>query len=253
MNIKHFPFHLSLSFTFALALITCQTSQPAFAQSFNQQTDNTTNILTTGDITGGTFYPNSTGNNQGGTFPYSVTRGRFIKGAVFANSSTQAAVNNAALAVISNLSTNSLNSPTGQPIPSQTQQNLRSLLTSSSECVPSTDDNRGQSTDASNRDNTNACTGQITGALSNVEGNPGLDRVQQLANRLEGLLKTNSSQTTELANGRVDPIRLVEVVNAYNDLIDNSSAEFLNNPPPELLAIQSVLLQLVNSVIADNK
>ncbi|OUL36901.1 hypothetical protein BV372_04485 [Nostoc sp. T09] len=253
MNIKHFPFHLGLSFTFALALITCQTSQPASAQAFNQQTDVTGNIITTGDITGGTFQnpPTNTGGTvtigdiQGGTLPYSVTGGRDIKEVVFKSPSIQASVNNTALEIVSKLDTNSLTSLTGQPIASETQKNLRSVLTGS-ECVPSTDEDRKKITDAGNRDNTNACTGQITAALSSVQGNPGLDQVQQLANKLQGLLKTNQSK-------QVDPIRLVNVVNAYNNLIDNSSAEFLNNPPPELQAIQSVLLQLVNSVVANNQ
>ncbi len=245
MNIKHFPFHLGLSFTLALALITYQTSQPASAQS-NNSSDSTGPITTTGDITGGTFYPNPSTNTNG------TVGGGVIQGVVFKSSSVQTAVNNAGVDIVGKLSVNSLTSLTGQPIPSQTQQNLRSLLTGS-ECVPSTDENRRQNTDPGNRDNTNACTGQITAALTSVQGNPGLEQVQQLAKKLQGLLKTNTSKQTELANGRVDAIRLVDVVNTYNDLIDNSSAEFLNNPPPELQAIQSVLLQLVNSVVAENK
>ncbi|BAY09775.1 hypothetical protein [Calothrix sp. NIES-2098] len=240
MNIKHFPYHLSLSFTFALALIICQTSQPASAQT-NNFSDSTSNILTTGDITGGTFYQ----------YP-STNSGEPITGVVFKSSSVQAAVNNAAVDIVGKLSINGLTSPTGQPIPSETQQNLRSVLTGS-ECVPSTNGNLTQSTAPGNSENTNACTGQITAALSSVQGNAGLERVQQLAKKLQGLLKTNSSKQTELANGRVNAIRLIDVVNAYNDLIDNSSAEFLNNPPPELQAIQAVLLQLVSSVSAANR
>ncbi|MDZ8052646.1 MAG: hypothetical protein RMX68_028820 [Aulosira sp. ZfuVER01] len=252
MNIKHFPFHLSLSFTFALALIICQTSQPASAQS-NNFSDSTSNILTTGDITGGTFQnpPTNTGGTittsdiQGGNLPYSVTGGRDIKEVLFKSPSIQASVNNTAVDLASKLDTNSLTSLTGQLIASETQKNLRSVLTGS-DCVPSTDEDRKKITDASNRDNTNACTGQITAALSSVQGNPGLDRIQQLVNKLQGLLATNKSK-------QVDPIRLVNVVNTYNDFIDNSSVEFLNNPPPELQAIQSVLSQLVNSVTANNQ
>jgi hypothetical protein len=230
MNIKHFPFHLGLSFTFALGLIICQTSQPASAQT-NNQSDVTGAIVTTGDISGGRFSGNqsnipggtlTTGDISGNTLP-PVQVGRGVRQrVVFAKPYIQNALNQTALNILNQLSTNSFTSPSGQPIPSGTQQILLNVLTESVESKTSIE--------------------QITQALSSVEGG------QQLAKSLEGLLQTNKSKKISLANGRVNPIQLVLAMNAYNNLINNSSAQFLNNPSPELKAIQLVLLQLVNSV-----
>ncbi|MDZ7958338.1 MAG: hypothetical protein RMY34_10625 [Aulosira sp. DedQUE10] len=229
MNIKHFPFHLGLSFTFTLALITCQTSQPASAQ-YNGQSDGSGVIVTTGDITGGTFSGTqsttggtlTTGDINGNTLPQ-VGAGRGVRQiVVFAKPYIQNSLNQTALQILNQLSTNNFTSQAGQAIPLGTQQILLNVLTESVESKTSIE--------------------QITQALSSVEGS------QQLAKSLEGLLQTNKSKKISLANGRVNAIQLVLAMNAYNNLINNSSAQFLNNPPPELKAIQSVLLQLVNSV-----
>jgi hypothetical protein len=49
------------------------------------------------------------------------------------------------------------------------------------------------------------------------------------------------------ANGQVEPARLVALVRAYNALINDSSAQFLSNPPEQLRAVQSVLSILLNA------
>ncbi|BAY31743.1 hypothetical protein NIES2107_36290 [Nostoc carneum NIES-2107] len=238
MNIKQFPFHLGLGFTFALAFITCQTSQPASAQ-YNGQTDVTGVIVTTGDITGGTFNQNPAPTAVGTTTDFSsgsittpaVGRNLNIQRAVFAKSSLQFALNQTALNIFNQLNTNSLTSQTGQSIPSATQQTLLSVLIQS---------RGGQK---------NTATEQITKALSSVEGGPTLEQVQQLANSLQGLLEGNRGKKVA-ADGGLNAIQLLIARNAYNNLINNSSAQFLNNPPPELTAIQSILLPLINSVSA---
>ena len=61
--------------------------------------------------------------------------------------------------------------------------------------------------------------------------------VLKLAQSLLGLLQGN----------KVDPKRLLAAVAAYNALIKASSAEFLQNPPPELITIRAVLSELVNA------
>lgn len=236
MNIKYSRISLSLISTWALIL--CQISQPASAQTGNQS-DVTGAIVTTGDITGGAFLrtrADFTGTNittsdvKGGVFSPSPSGGKVIQGVVFATPSVQIAVNQTALNILNRLSLNSFTSLSGQPIPIETQQTLLRLLTFKGSVQLNTDSD------------------PIAKALSGVPGSPTAEQVQQLVNNLRGLLQTDRSKQTRLANGRVNAIRLVSAVNAYNNLINNSSAQFLNNPPPELQAIQSVLLQLVNRV-----
>ncbi|MBD2336415.1 hypothetical protein H6G64_05345 [Calothrix sp. FACHB-156] len=243
MNIKHFPFHLSLGFTFALALITCQTSQPAAAQ-FNNQSDVTGVIVTTGDISGGGFNQNpsttnggvvtTTDNISGNITTPAVGRDLNIQKAVFVKPSLQIALNQTALNIFNQLNTNSLTSQTGQSIPSATQKALLSVLVAS----------RGGQKNTANE--------QITKALSSFEGGPTLEQVQQLANSLQGLLEGNRGKKVA-ADGGVNAIQLLIARNAYNNLINNSSAQFLNNPPPELTAIQSILLPLIKSVSAGQR
>ena len=214
INIKHFPFHLILSFTFGSAFILCQASLPAQAQKGNQS-DVTGAIVTTSDIAGGTFAPSPAGG-----------RGRVA----FASNTVQAAVNQAALNVLNQLSINAITSPAGNPIPAGTQQTLLSVLTGPKSVQ------------------VNAGSEQITNALSSVQGGPTVNQAQQLVNSLQGLLKTNSASGRQVSNVKVNPTRLLAAVKAYNNLINASSAQFLNNPPPELLAIRAVLSQLINNL-----
>jgi hypothetical protein len=236
MNIQYSRFSLGL--ISAWALILCQISQPASAQTGNQS-DVTGAIVTTGDITGGAFFRTRTdftgtniitGDVKGGVFSPSTNGGRVIQGVVFAKRLIQIAVNQTALNILNRLSLNSFTSLSGQPIPIQTQRTLLGLLTSKESVQLNTDSD------------------PIAKALSGVPGSSTAEQAQQLVNSLRGLLQTDRSKQTRLANGQVNAIRLVGAVNAYNNLINNSSAQFLNNPSPELQAIQSVLLQLVNPV-----
>ncbi len=212
INIKHFPFHLILSFTFGSAFILCQASLPAQAQKGNQS-DVTGASVTTSDIAGGTFAPSPAGG-----------RGQVA----FTRSTDQAIVNQAAVKVLNRLITITLTSAVDNPIPSGTQQNLLSVLTAS------------RSVQVNAR--------QITNTLSSVQGGPTVNQAQQLVNSLQGLLKTNSASRRQVSNVKVNPTQLVAAVKAYNNLINASSAQFLNNPPPELLAIRAVLSQLINNL-----
>ena len=83
--------------------------------------------------------------------------------------------------------------------------------------------------------NAGACVSQIEQGLVNGGANPLLAR--NLALSLDRLT----------ANGQVEPARLVGLVRAYNALINNSSAQFLSNPPEQLRAVQSVLSILLNA------
>ena len=218
INIKHFPFHLILSFTFGSAFILCQASLPAQAQKGNQS-DVTGASVTTSDIAGGTFAPSPAGG-----------RGQVA----FTSSTDQVIVNQAAVKLLNQLITITLTSSVDSSIPSGTQQNLLSVLTASGSLQA------------------NASIGFTSALSSSVQGGPTVKQAQQLVNSLKGLLKTNPAtanpSSRQVSNVKVNPTRLVAAVKAYNDLINASSAQFLNNPPPELLAIRSVLSQLINSL-----
>jgi hypothetical protein len=86
--------------------------------------------------------------------------------------------------------------------------------------------------------NAKSCVSEIERDLVNAGANPTLAR--NLAASFEGLT----------AGGRVEAAKLVIAVRAYNALINNSSAEFLSNPPESLRAIQSVLGILLNAALA---
>ncbi|MGC1393142.1 MAG: hypothetical protein WA828_02585 [Coleofasciculaceae cyanobacterium] len=88
---------------------------------------------------------------------------------------------------------------------------------------------------ASSGSNAAACVGQIEQGLVNGGANPALAR--NLALSLDRLT----------VGGEVDAGRLLALVRAYNGLINNSSAQFLSNPPEELRAVQSVLSILLNA------
>ncbi|MBR8833981.1 MAG: hypothetical protein DSM106950_08060 [Stigonema ocellatum SAG 48.90 = DSM 106950] len=203
---RNFPFHLGLSNTIVSAFMLCQMSQPVQAQNGNQS-DVTGAIVTTSDISGGTFIHSQPGG----------------RGLQFSSVTVQAGVYQAAAKVVNQLNLNSLTSPAGTPIPPETQQLLLRFLTTSRSVQG------------------NGSIEQITNALSSAQGGPTVNQAQQLANSLEGLLKTGTANPSQI---KINPARLMAALKAYNQLIDNSSAEFLNNPPSELLGIGSVLSEL---------
>ncbi|SRR5579883_1447920 len=237
MNIKRLPSRIVLSFTSALML--CLVPHSASAQSGNQS-DVTGAIVTTSDIISGSFSFNgldvkgissANSNITNSTLTPQTRRRKGIR-VVFAKLAVEDAIKQSALKILNQLNINSLTSITGNPIPSKTQQTLLSVLTESGSLTIS------------------AGSRKITNALSGVQSDPTVNQAQQLTNNLRGLLKTSRANKMKLANNRVDPIQLFNTVKAYNNLIDNSSAHFLNNPPPELIAIQSVLSQLINSALS---
>ena len=143
-------------------------------------------------------------------------------------------VSEASVKVIDELNLNSLTSVSGRPIPSQTQQSLLRILI------------------ASRSVEVNPTSQQITRALSGVQGGPTVVQAEQLTDSLRGLLKnfriTTNREQREIRYSRVSATRLLAAVRAYNNVIDRSSAQYLSNPPSELLAIRSVLTQITNSI-----
>ena len=79
------------------------------------------------------------------------------------------------------------------------------------------------------------CVTQIETALVNAGASPIISR-----NLLSSLLGLTAA-------GQVDPAKFRAVVQAYNALINTSSADFLGTPPEELRAIQAVLAVLLNA------
>ncbi len=218
--IKRFPFSLSLSVAFSTVIL-CQASLPVQAQRGNQS-DVTGAIVTTSDIKGPFFSPTP----QRG-------RGTGAGGQVEFNSyGLRRVVSEASVKVIDELNSNTLPSASGRPIPSETQQSLlRILLASrSTEVTPTSQ--------------------QITKALTGVQGGPTVQQAEQLTDSLRGLLKNFriSREQGEVRYRRVDATRLLAALNAYNNIIDRSSAQYLSNPPSELLAIRSVLTQITASI-----
>ena len=140
----------------------------------------------------------------------------------FTNPDIAAAVNQAAVSLNAQVAEGTLtvaatNAPTTS-ISAAVQQILQSLLTG-------TDD---------------ASSSQLESALANAPGAPNTKLVQNLVSSLQGLT----------AGGTVSPAGLAAAIEAYNALIDASGGEFLGNPQPELLAIQSALSTLVNAALA---
>lgn len=192
-----------LSLALTLTTLILNTTKPATAQTGNQS-DITGPIPTTSDIAGGATPTTQT---QGATETV-------FQGGV----SVQAAVNQAAATVVSELTANTLSdTTTTSPIPPATQQAVLSLLTATS------------STQAAASINT------ITTALTSSPGSPPVAVVQELTSRLAGLL----------AAGKVSPEELKAAIRAYNAMILASNTEFLNNPPAELIAIRVSLSRLI--------
>ncbi|MEH1823869.1 MAG: hypothetical protein V7L22_00645 [Nostoc sp.] len=281
INIGYFPLRLSLSFTFGAALMLFQTSLPAQAQTGNQS-DVTGAIVTTSDITGGNFTKPSAGGNVQVVFSsYSVQvvvndaaleilRQLNINSLTspdgnpipFETQQTLLSVLTASRSVQGNANdrlTNSLSSVQGGSIVNQAQQlvnSLQGLLTIDSAITTKLADvqfNESQLNavvnpqNAVNIDNFNIipipenASLNIFTASKYEQGNPELFTTIST----EGLLNL---MLVQVQNVKINPTRLMTAVKAYNNLIDNSSAQFLNNPPPELLAVQSVLSQLIKSL-----
>ncbi len=240
--IKRFPFYLGLSFAFS-AVMLCIASLPVQAQRGNQS-DVTGAIVTTSDIKG-PFFDSTPQRGSQVEFSYGLRR----------------VVSEASVKVIQDLNGNSLTLVSGRPIvtfhsppckiaetqpletlecerlrpiPPETQQSLLRILLAS------------RSTEV------NPTSQQMTKALSGVQGGPTVEQAEQLTDSLRGLLKnfrltTNRSQTQQRYR-RVSVTQLLAAVKAYNNIIDHSSAQYLSNPPSELLAIRSVLTQITTSI-----
>ncbi len=166
------------------------------------------------DITGTII---TTSDVVGGFSPGGGTR-TFL---VFRTEEIESNVNNAALRVNQRLAANNLPVvATDQPptaIPATVQQNLAAVLASTG--------------------NVNAGVARIASGLVNAGANPNL--AENLASNLSGLT----------ARGTVEAAQLQAVVEAYNALINGSSFEFLEEPPEELRAIQSVLSILLGAAL----
>ncbi len=209
---KIFRLYLSLSFTFLSAFLLWQASPRAQAQTGNQS-DVTGAIVTTSDISGGAF----THSQPGG------------RGVVhFSSFTVQTVVNQAAVNVVHQLNINSLTSPGGTSIAPEIQQRLLLILTGSKSAPEK------------------ASLARIITALSSDQGGPAASEARQLAASLKGLFKTRS--TTASAQVKVNATQLLAAIKAYNQLVNHSSAQFLNNPPPELVGIRSVLSELIKAL-----
>lgn len=139
---------------------------------------------------------------------------------VFSNSNAQIAVNQAGVSLASQLSANSLTTASGSAIPAPAQQSVLNLLTVSS------------TTQAS------GSISSITNALATGINAPPAAVVAELVSSLLGLL----------AEGKITPQQLKNAITSYNELIRSSNAEFLSNPPAELIAIRVSLSRLIEAV-----
>lgn len=170
------------------------------------------------DVTGAMI---TTSDIAGGAFAPSVGGGTVT---AFTSPGIAAAVNQAAASLNAQVSQGTLpvaatSGPTTS-IPATVLQALQSVLTGAGDVA--------------------VALSSIESALANAPGAPSTTLVRNLLSSLQGLT----------AGGTVSPAQLVATVEAYNALIDASSGEFLGNPQPELLAIQSALSTLVNASLA---
>lgn len=280
MNIKILLFLCSSAFIFFQSLA-------VRAQQVPVQSDTTGAIITTSDVSGGSFAPGLAG---GGT--------KFV----FVRAGAQTAVNRAATTVVDQLRAGNITAttPSTALLPG-TQQSVISTLTGVGLGQPNVFTGQVASTltefdgiqlvapanilnpvvnasnlrvtvntavdNALNPTSTNGvasltgttlpATAQQTvlGAMTSG-GSAGVDRVVSVLSSSQGaptgnqIQQLGSSLKGLLASGRVSPNKLIAAVNAYNAVIDSSSPQFLTSPPPELLTIQSVLSRLVNSAFA---
>jgi hypothetical protein len=83
---------------------------------------------------------------------------------------------------------------------------------------------------------------RIVTALTTPTGGPSRELAQALMDKLKGLTKDN----------RVNRVRLVETINAYNAVVEASNDEYLGNPPKEFLSIFNFLSQLSEGLKEEN-
>ncbi len=174
------------------------------------QSDNTCPIITT-DTTGNSITTNNRNRIAFRNFA-------ILRAVNTASLTLTAQLNDGSLAVLASSSIN----PT--EIPPEVQRLLLAIL-------------RGQSLGNASG---SVLVNRFVRALSSAPGGPSEELAWKLATSLFGLF----------ANNTVNPTRFVTAVKAYNAAIAASGSKFLNNPPPELLAVQSVLSTLVNSAVA---
>ncbi|MGL5195756.1 MAG: hypothetical protein ACRC8Y_19400 [Chroococcales cyanobacterium] len=127
----------------------------------------------------------------------------------------QAAVNEAGTIVLSQLNVGNLTTADGASLSLEAQQLVAVVLTT------------GQ---------VNSVNALIN-ALSSTPGGPSEEVARRLASRLARLL----------AAGQVNAEQLLDAIASYNEMIMQSNAQFLGNPPPELLAIQISLSRLIEA------
>jgi hypothetical protein len=82
---------------------------------------------------------------------------------------------------------------------------------------------------------------RIVTALTTPAGGPSRELAQTLVGKLKGLTKDN----------RVNRVRLIETINAYNAVVEASNDEYLGNPPKEFLSIFNFLSQLSEGLKED--
>ncbi len=82
---------------------------------------------------------------------------------------------------------------------------------------------------------------RIVTALTTPPGGPSRELAQTLVGKLKGLTKDN----------RVNRVRLIETINAYNAVVEASNDEYLGNPPKEFLSIFNFLSQLSEGLKED--
>ena len=127
----------------------------------------------------------------------------------------QAAVNEAGSNVLAQLNAGNLNAVSGASVSFEAQQLVAAVLTTGEV------------------NSVNA----LSTALSSTPGAPSVEATRRLASRLARLL----------ADGQVKAEDLLDAIRSYNEMIKQSNAEFLGNPPPELLAIQVALSRLIEA------
>lgn len=224
MKIKRFPL-LTCMIALGSSLLLFE-ALPAQAQT---QSDISGAITTTSDIAGAAFSP--------GAGSSTIT--------TFTSPAVGAAVEQVGASLSAQLSGGALQvaaSDIPGSIPASVQQSLLSLLSGA-----------GNASVAS----------QFEQALANAPGAAGNGQNAALVNtltaKLKGLLgggeecirrrRRNEIDDPKNSACRITATKLRAAVEAYNALIDASSAETLRNPPPELLAIRATLSRLVDAAL----
>lgn len=186
-------------------VLSCALAAPAWAQSASD----VTGVSTTGStIAGGVFTPPPSGTGAGGA---PAGGGAVPTGAVVPPQVMQAVVATSGV-VSTQLSAGTMTTPAGAPISAPAQQVVATVMTTG----------------------TPAAQAQLAAALTQAGSTPAVaEAVTSLVNSLPGLLVTPT------------PAQLTSALSAFNALVNNAGADFLQNPPPEFQAIHSALRALV--------